>query len=653
MRTSITVVLVAALVVATAGVTAVVGPALTDSLTAPEPGTDTDEPLSLVTSDSDDSYAAYLADGRSRGGYYGVGVGGVAGGGDGAVVDTAAGAELTESASASAPRAEADGAASAGAPAHSSTNVQVEGIDEADVIETDGRYIYYSGTRGDATQVVAALPADSPAHVANVPEGGRLFLVGETLVVVGHQRVAGYDVSDPENPTQAWERALDAQVRTSRMTEGRLFLVLSTAPQACPVEPVEGADVACTDVLHPRAPMPVDTTYTVTTLDPHEGAIGERVSFVGSYRSVVSMTHDALYVTYTERTDGREAMLEYLLADGRSELPAPVVDRLETVEGYDLSPQARAVEVQATLDGWLRGLSPEIRHTKQRAIAEGYEQFLDDRKRSLTTTHLVRVSTDDLSVEATGSVPGEPLDQFAIGEHDGHLRVATTVGGSVAPWSDVETENDLYVLDSETLERTGEVTGMGVNERIYSVRFDGDRGYVVTFRQVDPYHVLDLSDPRNPTVEGALKLPGVSTYLHPLGDDQVLGVGQEDGRVKLVVFDSRDPTDPTIAHERVLDARWSAAAHNHHAFLLDARKEVFFLPTEHGGHVFDYSLDRVADVDVDRPRRAVYIGDHLYVAGHSELVVVDQRTWNETARLPLPGGPDDGRGDDGDTNATR
>jgi uncharacterized secreted protein with C-terminal beta-propeller domain len=140
-----------------------------------------------------------------------------------------------------------------------------------------------------------------------------------------------------------------------------------------------------------------------------------------------------------------------------------------------------------------------------------------------------------------------------------------------------------------------------------------------------------------------LKLPGVSTYLHPLGEDRVLGVGQQDGHVKLVVFDSSDPTDPTIAHERVLDARWSEAARDHHAFLLDARKEVFFLPTSEGGQVFDYSLDRVATVDVERPRRAVYIGDHLYVAGQRELVVVDQRTWRRVARLDLPGGDDDER----------
>jgi len=635
MRTSITVLVVAGVLVATAGAAALVGPALNgDHVDGPAPTADT-EPLSLVTSDSDAAYTDYLAAGASRGGAAGVG-GAV--GFQGRPETTADTAVATESATA------ADGGGAAGgAPAHSSTNVEVEGIDEADIIETDGTHIYYSGGRATATAVVDALPADSPAHVASVPEGGTLFLVNETLVVVGHERVAGYDVSDPQDPSRTWERALDASVRTSRLTDGRLFLVLATAPRTCPVEPVEGADVACTDVLHPRDPMPVETTYTVTTLDPHAGTVGDRVSFVGTHRSVVSMSHDALYVTYTERTDGREAMLDYLLSDGRLRLPADVADRLETVEGYDLSAGAETAEVRATLDGWLRTLAPEERHERQRAIAEGYERFLDERKRSLATTHVVRVGVDDLSVEATGTVPGEPLDQFAIDQHDGHLRIATTVGGGVAPWSDVETENDLYVLDGETLERTGAVTGMGVNERIYSVRYDGDRAYVVTFRRIDPYHVLDLSDPADPTVEGELKLPGVSTYLHPLGEDRVLGVGQQDGHVKLVVFDSSDPTDPTIAHERVLDARWSEAARDHHAFLLDARKEVFFLPTSEGGQVFDYSLDRVATVDVERPRRAVYIGDHLYVAGQQELVVVDQRTWRRVARLDLPGDDDDER----------
>ncbi|MFD1513901.1 beta-propeller domain-containing protein [Halomarina rubra] len=625
MRSRTTALLAVVLVVSTVGVAAFVGPEL-----LPDDATDDDEPLSMVTSDSAESYAAYLADSAEHGGYYGgrADVAFQASTGDAAETGGAAGtavAAATESA------ASADGAASGGAPEHSSTNVQIEGIDEADVIKTDGKHIYYAGTRADATQVIAALPADSPAHVASVPEGGQLFLVNDTLVVLGHDHVTGYDVSDPENPVERWDRTLEAGIRTSRLSDGTLYLVLSTAPQACPVEPVEGADVACTDVYHPSEPMPVSATYTVATLDPHDGSLGDRVSFVGTYDSVVSMSENALYVTYTERTNPREAMLSYLLSDGRSELPDSVVERLEEVQSYDLSSQAEAAEVQATLNGWFRSLPDDERRDRQEAVYEGYERYLDDRKRSLTTTHLVRVSTDDLAVEATGSVPGEPLDQFSIDEHDGHLRIATTVGG----WS-AESENDLYVLDSESLDVTGETTGMGENERIYSVRFDGDRGYIVTFRRIDPYHVLDLSDPQNPTVEGELKLPGVSTYLHPLGEDRVLGVGEEDGQVKLVVFDSSDPTNPTIAHGTVLDARWSEAAHDHHAFLLDARNEVFFLPTEHGGQVFDYSLDRVAEVDVDRPRRAVYIGEHLYVAGQSELVVVDQGNWTEVARLDLP-----------------
>ena len=175
---------------------------------------------------------------------------------------------------------------------------------------------------------------------------------------------------------------------------------------------------------------------------------------------------------------------------------------------------------------------------------------------------------------------------------------------------------------------------MGETERIYSVRFVGDRGYVVTYRRIDPFHVLDLSDPDDPELAGELKLPGYSTYLHPLGDDRVLGVGEQDGKVKLVVFDVSDPADPTIAESRVLDARWSAVARSHHAFLLDPRHEVFFLPTETGGQVFDYDLDRVTRIDVRNPRRAVYVGDHLYVAG-DDMVVVDERTWERVTRVDL------------------
>ncbi|MDW3214401.1 MAG: beta-propeller domain-containing protein [Ilumatobacteraceae bacterium] len=151
---------------------------------------------------------------------------------------------------------------------------------------------------------------------------------------------------------------------------------------------------------------------------------------------------------------------------------------------------------------------------------------------------------------ASGAIAGSLLNQFALDEHDGYLRAITTDG---SPWSqDGESETHLVVFEEQgdQLVPVGEVGGLGKGEQLYSARLMGDVGFAVTFRQIDPFYVLDLSDPTNPRVTGELKIPGFSTYLHPVGDDRVLGIGQaatEDGRttgLKLSLFDVSDPADP-------------------------------------------------------------------------------------------------------------
>ena len=151
---------------------------------------------------------------------------------------------------------------------------------------------------------------------------------------------------------------------------------------------------------------------------------------------------------------------------------------------------------------------------------------------------------------ASGTIAGSLLNQFALDEHEGYLRAITTDG---SPWTrDGASETHLVVFQEQgdRLVPVGEVGGLGKGEQLYSARLMGDVGFAVTFRQIDPFYVLDLSDPTNPRVAGELKIPGFSTYLHPVGDDRVLGIGQaatEEGRttgLKLSLFDVSDPTDP-------------------------------------------------------------------------------------------------------------
>jgi hypothetical protein len=175
------------------------------------------------------------------------------------------------------------------------------------------------------------------------------------------------------------------------------------------------------------------------------------------------------------------------------------------------------------------------------------------------------------SYVASGVVTGHLLNQFSMSEHEGFLRVATTEGeasvsASVSSVRVLERRGDLLLP-------VGEVTGLGQGERIYAVRFMGDVGYVVTFRQVDPLYTLDLSDPAAPRVVGELKITGYSAYLHPTEPGRLLGIGQEaseDGRVtgmQLSLFDVSDLAAPRRLSQVVLENGSSQAEYDHHAFL--------------------------------------------------------------------------------------
>jgi hypothetical protein len=194
-----------------------------------------------------------------------------------------------------------------------------------------------------------------------------------------------------------------------------------------------------------------------------------------------------------------------------------------------------------------------------------------------TTIHrfLFDVGAPSTSYDASGVVPGRILNQFSLGEHEGFLRVATTVGYLPSP----DCTNNVYVLEPRdgALEVVGEVTGIAPSEDIRSARFVGDRGFVVTFKKTDPLFVLDLSDPTTPQIAGELEIPGFSTYMHLMDADHLLTIGfdaddQGDfawfAGVQLQIFDVSDMANPRRTHLEIIGTRGTAseATGNHLAF---------------------------------------------------------------------------------------
>jgi len=206
-----------------------------------------------------------------------------------------------------------------------------------------------------------------------------------------------------------------------------------------------------------------------------------------------------------------------------------------------------------------------------------------------------KLENGNVSFVAEGAVPGKILNQFSMDEHKGNFRIATTVG-----WNGY---NNVYVLDKD-MNTVGRLEGLAPGESIYSSRFMGDKGYIVTFKKVDPLFVLDLSDPTNPKILGKLKIPGYSDYLHPIDENHLIGLGKDSiasqygdfawyQGIKMAIFDVSDVNNPIELHKIIIGDRGtdSYALHDHKAFLFDKEKELLVIPV---------TLAEISDEDKQR-----------------------------------------------------
>ncbi|MEA3248726.1 MAG: beta-propeller domain-containing protein [Patescibacteria group bacterium] len=567
----------------------------------------------------------------------------------------------------------------AGVERFSETNVQVMGIDEPDILKTDGEEIYYSPQSGyyfpmpriemmdtemgmiapspdfyrqPTIKAIDAFPPEDMEIDSEIEKTGNLLLHDDVLTVLSHDGIYAYDVSDPEAPKETWNYSYERSNYpvASRLRDGKLYVVLASGinrGRPCPYVPVlrDGEDVSirCDSIWHPIIPVPSDVTYTVLKVDMVTGETVGTVSFVGSRSaSTVYMSADNIYVTYVYPPDVFTFISGFLGANSDL-VPGWAIRKIKRVSGYDISEEAKLVELRNIMEQWTESMDEDEMLRVANELENRADIWFKAHSRELQSTGIVRVNVEGLEVESSGTVPGLLLNQFSLDEYQDHLRVATTVGESRGLFwqfgfsGSGESANDVYVLDMG-MNTVGSALDMGLDERIYSVRFLKDRGYVVTFRQIDPFYVLDLSDPTAPLIKGELKIPGYSSYLHPMPDGSVLGIGKEDNRVKISLFDVTDPASPKEVSKYTLNEYWSDILSTHHAFLLDAKHEIFFLPGSRGGYVFSYEdneFELVKAVSEVSARRALYINDFLYVVGDDEIVVLDMEDWERVSELGL------------------
>ena len=507
----------------------------------------------------------------------------------------------------------ADGGSAGNGFSH--TNVQEQGVDEADLVETDGERIYAlrhpnlpteppvpvdgapAMTWTDELVVADAVPAESMSVVSRSTVEGNavgMYLVGSRLAVVstifdfsvvpfdgsfdrfvapldaaiiepGQSRVkvTVFDVTDPAAPAVVEETYLDGSYDTSRAIGDRVYVVLRNDTWPPPPALVEAPGGGQTYESEAAYRARLDATPLAELLPGYTAKAG------GAQTAGALVGAPDLYVKDDDATSFGQNMA--------------------TVAVLNVGDAAGGPGGSTTVAGWA---GPVYASAGAIYVTSGFFDGEGAQVREGTNVFKFELAPDAVPLVAAGEVDGHVLNQFSLDEDaEGRLRVATTSTDFSNPMA-VESSSGVYVLAQEgaELKGVGSVTGLGRTEQIRSVRFVDDRAYVVTFRQVDPLFTIDLSNPVRPRVAGELKVPGFSAYLHPAGDGLLIGLGRdadESGRVRglqLSLFDVSNPAKPVRLAAQAIDVggQWagSAAEFDHHAFSYFPEQQVVAVPVD-------------------------------------------------------------------------
>lgn len=551
------------------------------------------------------------------------------------VMDTADGAPtqaLTKSSNEAAGRG-------GGSDDFSKTNVQVEGVDEADIIKTDGEYVY-AVVRNDL-YIARAWPADRAEVITKISFKDRpndIYINEDRLVIYGNDYevfenedyapwrrrgqytfVKVFDIKNPVEPKQIRDLKFEGNPQETRMIGDYVYLVTNNYNfyyiEGEPLLPrvidngeeykvdcvSAGVNAKCVfpDVYYFDMPYDSHNFTAVNSINIKDGdeKIQSEVYVMSSSQNIfVSLNN--LYITYTKYISEYELeqeVMKDMLYPVLSSRDQEKISNIIAVENYVLSENEKRYKVAAVVERYLASLTDEEQKQFQEDLGKAMRQKYEDISKELekTVIHKVAINKGRLEYQASGEVTGHVLNQFSMDEDKGYFRIATTRNRTWSHYLDSEEEQEsysnLYVLD-KSLNVVGGVEKLAPGERIYSVRFMQDRAYLVTFKQVDPLFVIDLSQPSKPSVLGELKIPGFSNYLHPYDENFLIGIGKDTVEtewggvrtkgVKLSLFDVRDVKNPKEVDVYVMgdSGSNSIALNDHKAFLFSKDKNLLVLP---------------------------------------------------------------------------
>lgn len=518
---------------------------------------------------------------------------------------------------------------------YSTTNNQVAGVDEADIIKTDGRYIY--ALVKNELSVINASPAAEAKVVSKIIFKSRpqdIFISGNFLAVFGgdnqiyaqeiyqsFRRQNAYtffkvfDISDPANPKQVRDLDFEGSYRDARLVGDYVYFITDTYNNYIASEPLvprvldSGQALSSTCEAGGKCFAPAvyyfDIAYdsynftniTAINIKENAEAIGGQAYLLNSGQNLY-VSQNNIYITYTQYLN------EYdLEQDVKRELIYPLlsaevqdkIDKIEATPSFILNSQEKKTKVAQYLDRYLNSLDSAAQTALNAEIDTKLAEKISEKAKDMEKTiiHKIGISGGQIEYRALGEVSGQVLNQFSMDENNNYFRIATTRSqySSRLSESSSDSYSSIYVLDSN-LQTVGKLENLATTEKIYAARFIGSRVYLVTFKQTDPLFVISLNDPTKPTVLGAIKIPGFSNYLHPadLNGTKLIGLGRETEEtiagnitakgLKLSLFDFSDPTKPKELDSYVLGggSSDSIALYDHKAFLYSAAKNLLVIP---------------------------------------------------------------------------
>lgn len=504
---------------------------------------------------------------------------------------------------------------------YSETNNQVAGVDEADFVKNDGAYVYILAD--GRFQIVDAWPADQAHRVAAVDIEGtptKLFVHADRAVVYsslpgstggsvdsgpwgyygepggssectygydcemtgdGHpMKITVLDISDRANPVLERETTFTGSFLAARRIGDAVHTVV-----AFPERLVPGLSYWPEDLWDCQERTPEEIEAIFEALRAENTRLIQEASTADWIPSAV----DTLYTGGVAHT--REGVLTdctgyYASADGDGSAFLSVV----SMDPSRHDPLAAVTVVGRP--GFVYGAADALYVAARQAYpGEGGWYFADPAENpEASTVHEFLLTSQPYpraTYSGSGVVKGRVLNQFSMDRFDGRLRIATTTGHVPSP--DVHSTITVLEKQGPGLVEVGRLDQIAPTEDIRSVRFDGERGFIVTFKKTDPLFVLDLADPTAPSIAGELKIPGFSTYMHLMDEDHLLTIGydaDDQGSfawfqgVMLQIFDVSDPANPALTHKEIIGTRGSTseATTNHLAFNYFAQKDLLAIP---------------------------------------------------------------------------